>query len=210
MERRLSEPERAVLRLHGAGLPPYEIARRLGMSETTVAWIVSNLVSEWGARRTAQLAVTLAASQRGRFVAQVALPLFVMAVITVATVAALGATGTLHGPIAPTDPASASPTTLDTRPPLVEQTPMRSVAPAAGDGAPTIVPTAAPAAPTFVPTVPTRAPALPTIAPVLPTTVPSIVPTALPSLPVPLPPLPTVPPLPTPHVPGPELPLQAP
>ena len=204
MERRISEPERAVLRLHGAGMPPYEIARRLGMSETTVTWIVSNLVSEWGARRTDQLAIALAASQRGRFVAQVALPLLVMAVLTVATVAALAATGTLHGPfIAPTASPIASPTTLESPPAFVERTPMGSVAPAAGEGVPTVMPTAAPAAPTFVPT---RAPALPTLAPVLPTTVP----TAAPTLPIPLPPLPTVPPLPTPHLPAPELPLRVP
>jgi len=209
MERRITETEREVLRLHGAGLPPHEIAARLGISDTTVAWIVANIVGEWGARRTDDLALALASARRGRWVAQFALPVAVMGVLTLATVLVLGATGTLHGPLA-TPNATPSPTASGGTGPSTTKAP-----PAAdGDGAKIAqtaapqssnapaLPTVAPVVPTIVPPLPTIPPVLPTLAPIVPTippVIPTIGPTVAPSLP--LPPLPTVPPLPTPHLP---------
>ena len=200
MERRLTAQERDVLRLFGSGLSVEEIADRLQISETTVAWIVGNLVSEWGTRRTDELARALAISRRDRFVAQFALPLGVMLVLTIATFVAVGATGTLHGPLSSPQPSrSASPTTLASPGPTTitavpSPTPGASGGqrPPAADGTtplgPTPVPTLAP--PTLQ--LPTLAPIVPTLPPVLPTPLRTVAPT------LPLPPLPTVPPLPTP------------
>jgi DNA-binding CsgD family transcriptional regulator len=198
MERRLTAQEREVLRLHGSGHSPTEIARRLGISETTVAFIVGNLVGEWGAARTEDLARALSSARRDQLFTQFALPLAVMLVVTFATVVALGTTGTLHGPLfAPTASHSASPTTLGTPPPTSapgqpgpSSTPdvPTPQAPNAADvnSPPAATPAPLPATPRLV----TLPPAL-TIPP----------PTAAPSLPLPLPSLPTVPPLPTPTLP---------
>lgn len=196
MERRLSAQEREVLRLYGSGLSVEEIAERLQISETTVAWIVGNLVSEWGTRRTDELARALAISRRDRFIAQFAMPLGVMLLLTIATFVALGATGTLHGPWpSPQATRSASPTTLGSSGPstataVASPTPVASGGqpPAADGNTPTLVPTVAPATLQL----PTLAPIIPTLPPILPTPLPTVAPT------LPLPPLPTVPPLPTP------------
>jgi DNA-binding CsgD family transcriptional regulator len=204
MERRLSAQERDVLRFYGSGLSVEEIADRLQISETTVAWIVGNLVSEWGTRRTDELARALAISRRDRFFAQFALPLGVMLVLTIATFVALGATGTLHGPpSSPQATQNASPTTLGSSGPTTatavpSPTPVASGAqrpPAADGDAPTRVPTFAPPTlplPTLAPINPTLAPIIPTLPPTLPSPLPTVAPTLS------LPPLPTVPPLPTP------------
>ena len=201
MERRLSAQERDVLRLYGSGLSVEEVADRLQISETTVAWIVGNLVSEWGTRRTDELARALAISRRDRFFAQFALPLGVMLVLTIATFVAVGATGgTLHGPASsPEATRSASPTTLASAAPNTV-TAAPSPTPASSDGQrPPAADSSTPISPTVVPTIapptlqlPTIAPILPTLPPILPTPVPTVAPT------LPLPPLPTVPPLPTP------------
>src|ERR1700741_1306003 len=98
MERRLTAQEREVLRLHGAGLSPPEIARVLEIGEMTVVWIIANLVAERGAVRTDGLARQLAAPPARSFLPQIALSLMVILVLTGAAVAALAATGTLHGP----------------------------------------------------------------------------------------------------------------
>jgi DNA-binding CsgD family transcriptional regulator len=200
MQRRLSAQEREILRLHGAGLAPSEIAARLGISATTVTWIVSKIVSEWGANRTDELARSLAIAQRGRLAAQFALPLAVMLVLTLATAAAIAATGTLHGPAtSPTAPASASTMTFTPQDPsAITYGPAFSAVPSSPDGEPTPAASTAPLAPTA----PLVSPTVPTLAP-LPTALPTLAP---PTLPVPLPPLPTVPPLPTPHVPPLSLP----
>jgi DNA-binding CsgD family transcriptional regulator len=209
MERCISETEREVLRLHGAGLPPHEIARRLGISETTVTWIVATIVSEWGVRRTDDLAVALAAARRGRWLAQLALPVAVMVVLTAATAVVLSTTGTLHGPVATpsttplaTSFGSAEPST--SAPPAADGATVPTMRPSEPSAAPSLAPpppTIAPVLPTIAPVLPTIAPVVPTIAPVVPT-LPPVVPTVAPSLPPPLPPLPTVPPLPTPRLPA--------
>ena len=200
MQRRLTAQEREILRLHGSGLSSSEVARRLGISETTVAWIVGNLVAEWGAARTEDLARALSISRREQLVAQFALPLAVMLVLTLATFVALGA-GTLHGPLfAPSSSNSASPTTLGTSGPTTSTgqpsaTPVTSDAPPAADGN-----TPVPATPAPIPATPAPVPATPRLVtlPPVPTIVP---PLPTPSLPLPLPSLPTVPPLPTPTLP---------
>jgi DNA-binding CsgD family transcriptional regulator len=214
MERRLTAQEREVLRLHGAGLSPAEIARVLEIGEMTVIWIIANLVAERGAVRTDQLARTLAAPPARSPLPRIALSLMVVLVLTGAAVAALAATDTLHGPFfGRSARPSASLATFGA--PARASTPPSSdptIPPAAGANAPTPgASTAPPAAPTFAPVIPTRlpvvpslvpVPTLPTVPPVSPTIVPlpSVTPTAMPTLPGPPPPLPTVPPLPTPHV----------
>lgn len=201
MERQLTQQERDILRLHGSGLSSAEIARRLGISETTVAWIVGNLVGEWGAARTTDLARALSISRREQLVAQFALPLGVMLLLTAATVAVLGVTGTLHGPLfAPDASRSASPTTLVSPGPTMtgrstpSANPVVTQAPPAADGNTTPAATPAPLVPT---------PRLATLPPVIPTIAP--LPTPVRSLPLPILPLPTVPPLPTPSLPVPPL-----
>ena len=200
MERRLSAQERDVLRLYGSGLSVEEVADRLQISETTVAWIVGNLVSEWGTRRTDELARALAISRRDRFVAQFALPLGVMLVLTIATFVAVGATGTLHGPpSSPKATRSPSPTAFASAAPNAV-TAAPSPTPASSDGQrPPAADGSAPIAPTLVPTFAPPTLQLPTVAPILPTP-PPIPPRPLPTVAptLPLPPLPTVPPLPTP------------
>ena len=217
MERRLTAQEREVLRLHGAGLTPPEIARVLEIGEMTVVWIIANLVAERGAVRTDGLARELAAPPARSFLPQIALLLMVVLVLTGAAVAALAATGTLHGPSfgATASPsaslatfgaparASAQPTGEAIVPPAADAN-----APTATPNAPTAAPSAPPAAPTFAPVVPTRLPVVPslvpvpTLLPVPPTSlpVPPVVPSVAPTLPGPLPPLPSIPPLPTPRV----------
>jgi DNA-binding CsgD family transcriptional regulator len=201
MERRLTAQERDVLRFYGSGLSVEEIADRLQISETTVAWIVGNLVSEWGTRRTDELARALALSRRDRFFAQFALPLGVMLVLTIATFVALGATGTLHGPqSSPQTTRNASPTTFGSSAPNTATTaPSPTPVASGGTERPPAADNSAPIAPTAVPTfapptlqLPTLAPIIPTLPPTLPTPLPTVAPT------LPLPPLPTVPPLPTP------------
>jgi len=199
MTRELSQPERDVLRLFGAGRSASEIATELGISQSTVLWLIGHVVAERGERDTEALANSLARPQarsRGR-PSSLAVPLAAIIVLTLG-VAALAATGTVHlpglpGAVAPAI-GTASPATLpDTALPV-------STAPAM---------TFAPDAPGTEPAATGRATAPPiqpsTAAPPLPT-LPVPLPTA-PALPIPLPPLPTVPPLPTPHLP---LPLTAP
>src|SRR6185503_7664196 len=199
MERRLGTQERDVLRLYGSGLSVAEVADRLQISETTVAWIVGNLVSEWGTRRTDELARALAISRRDRFIAQFAMPVGVMLLLTIATFVALGATGTLHGPQS-TPPASqsASPTTFDNSGSTATHTPSPSATSTPGTPERPPAADASAPAPTLAP--PTLVPVLPTVLPIVPppTVAPSLLPlpTVAPTLP--LPPLPTVPPLPTP------------
>src|SRR6185503_10986310 len=167
MERRLGTQERDVLRLYGSGLSVAEVADRLQISETTVAWIVGNLVSEWGTRRTDELARALAISRRDRFVAQFAMPLGVMLLLTVATFVALGATGTLHGPqVTPTASQSASPTTFDNSGATATRTPSPSATSA--PGTPERPPAADASTPTPTLAPPTLVPVLPTVAPILP------------------------------------------
>ena len=207
MERRLTAQEREVLRLHGAGLTPPEIARTLEIGEMTVAWIVANLVAERGARRTEELARALAAPPpTSNLVTQLALSVAVLFVLVGA--ATLAATGTLHGPlVAPARSANASPTTQAPNGSTSASLAPTANPPAADADARTFAPTAPPAAPSFAPAIPTRLPVVPSLVPVAPTSLP--MPTVVPSLPVPLPPLPTVPPLPTPRLPL-EPPLNAP
>jgi DNA-binding CsgD family transcriptional regulator len=194
MERRLSAQERDVLRFYGSGLSVAEIADRLQISETTVAWIVGNLVSEWGSRRTDELARALAISRRDRFIAEFALPLGVMLVLTIATFVALGATGTLHGPLtSPQATRNASPTTFGSAAPNAVTAAPSPAPSASGEQRPPAADGSTPIAPTLVPTLgPTLVPIIPTLPPILPTPLPTAAPT------LPLPPLPTVPPLPTP------------
>jgi DNA-binding CsgD family transcriptional regulator len=213
VERRLTAQERDVLRLHGLGRSSHEIARDLGMGEMTVAWIIANLVAERGARRTEELAQSLAYEPQPNAVtapsvsfAELAVPLVVMIVLSLVAFAALAATGTLHfAPVPAASPESASPTAFGSATPLDPSShgapgdvSRESMGPgtAPGPNAPAIAPTAPPLAPTFMPIVPTALPVVPTLGPVVPT----LVPTAVPTLPIPLPPLPTVPPLPTPHL----------
>jgi DNA-binding CsgD family transcriptional regulator len=214
MLRSLAPREKQVLRLLGAGYPPEDIAREVGISEGTVVWIVGNIVGEIGARSTSQLAASLAprrwsslpiARWSNRPLARVALPAAALAIALLLGAVALARTGLLHVPSAPlaTDERASAPvptpdTTATSGPGFVP-----GATPATGpDAVPSAVPSDAgspsgePTSPTPVTgTLPPASPALPP-APAVP--VPTGTGAPAPSLPLPLPSLPTVPPLPTP------------
>lgn len=200
MTRELSRTERDALRLFGAGRSAHEIAAELGISQSTVLWLIGNVVAERGVRDTDALADSLAHPRR--LWSSFALPLGATIVLTLG-VAALAKAGGVHvaGPAA-TAPGAVergSPTALPVRTapagtlaPNAPATEPRASSPA------TAAPIAPPQRTSPVSAPPVTAPPLPTLRAPLPTA---------PAAPIPLLPLPTVPPLPTPHLP---IPLTAP
>ena len=199
MTRDLSRTEREVLRLFGAGRSPRQIAAELGISDTTVLWVIGHSVAERGVGGTNVLASSLTRS-RVFWLPRVALPLAAVIVLTLG-VAALAKTGTWRGPFATPPPTTedASPATFA---PSMSAEPPRTLAP----GAPvTESPALATASPQAAPATaaplgaPTTALPLPTLAAPLVPSVPLPTPTVAPTLPLPLPSLPTVPPLSTPR-----------
>jgi Bacterial regulatory proteins, luxR family len=196
MTDRLTSLERSVLQLLGAGLDVPEIARRLGVHETTVLWCVGHLVATYGPQRIEALAASLArpasaeavvaarrwTPRRSAVGAAVLYALSIGVLITsIAVAAAWVVAGVHNGPAATLRPATAVPAQS-----------ARASAPAATLD-PAATPTDAPQPAPLVTAVPTALP-LPSV-PALP------VPTVAPAPTLPLPPLPTVPPLPVPHLP---------
>lgn len=183
----LSPREKDVLRLIGEGKTSAEVARQLGVAESTVLLLVGQSVSRLGAARAEEIAAHLAHDRRSSLLGSILVALAGLAVSLFALGIVVASVGLVRGP-SPSGPPSVS---------------SAAATPAAGATAPP-TPTRAPTTREPRPTVP-RLPTLPpfstdrallvTPAP-LPTTLPTIEP-----LPIPLPPLPTVPPLPTPRLP---------
>ena len=183
----LSNEERAVLRELGRGRTTDQIARRLGIAESTVIWYVSRAVSRYGPRRTEQLAFMLARGARRRALALI-VAVGLMLLLGIAIVSATHAFGIgldFRTPV-PTARPSASPSLVPT------------ASAGSGGAAPTARPTTGPPADATAPPLLTSTP-MP-IVPVVPLpTIPLA--TALPSpLPLPSLPLPSLP-VPTPGVP---------
>jgi DNA-binding CsgD family transcriptional regulator len=210
MTDRLTSLERSVLQLLGTGSDVPEIARRLGVHQSTVLWCVGHLVTMYGPQRVEALAASLArpasaealvaerpwTPRRSMVGASVLYALSIGFLITSIAVAAAWVVDGVHNgpaatarPASPTEsaPASVPAATLD---PLATATYTPQSAPP--QSSPGTAATAPPLAPliTAVPSAPPL-PAVPSVP----------LPTVAPTPALPLPPLPTVPPLPTPHLP---------
>lgn len=205
MARDLSPQEKEVLRLIGKGRSTEDIARHLGIAESTVVWYVSRAVTRYGPRQTEQLAVSLARAPRRRALALTTATLVAL-ILAGAVLASTGALGRvpLLEPLAPFGSAPPSPSRATATPgsnalPDAPAT-REGSAPPAADGIPSASPS--PSAPGLAP--PTTAPligpaAQPVMPPVsVPTGTPPLPSIALPTVPLPSAPLatPPIPPLP--------------
>ncbi len=199
MARDLSPQEKEVLRLIGAGRTTEDIARRLGIAESTVVWYVSRAVTRYGPRQTERIAVSLARAPRRRALALV-LATLVALVLSGAVLASTGALGRVPmlEPLAPRgspSPWRATPTPGSDRLPDAPATRDGPVPPSASG-----VPSASPAPSAPAPPLPTTAPlTAPAVRPTAP--LPIATPQRLPTIALPTVPLPSAP-LATPRIPG--------
>jgi hypothetical protein len=212
MTDRLTSLERSVLQLLGTGFDVPEIARQLGVHESTALWCVGHLVATYGPQRVEALAASL--SRAGSAEALVAAPSWAprrsivgasvlyalsigLLVTSIAVAAAWVVDGVHNGAAATAGPASPAPSgSALPSVPAATLDPLATVTYTPQSGQQQYAPGAAA-------TVPPLAPLLTAVPSALPLpSVPGLpVPTAAPTSALPLPPLPTIPPLPTPHLP---------
>lgn len=202
MARDLSPQEKEVLRLIGKGRTTDQIARRLGIAESTVVWYVSRAVTRYGPRQTEQIAVSLARAPRRRALALVTATLVAL-VLAGAVLAStvLGGVPMLQ-PLAPLGSQSPSPSgaTPTPRSQVLPDAPATRDEPASTPNAlPSTSPPPSSPAPALGTTAPLIAPAAPL--PVPPSTsLPLATPQPLPTIALPTVPLPSAP-LATPGIP---------